>query len=191
MGKACIALGCAESCLVSPGPGHGEGVPSFVHKAGHRWGEWGRTSAPTLERKQSRTTPMVDVAITLNSGFRGRIFFFLFLSSYRELLSPLMKKTLLCFVGYLPISQRWGFHYDLLLCTPVSILHCLKTGFKMHKSDDITGSGYAWRPESGASLEKGETCRGSQGLTLVPLELVFLSLLIQYRSRPQQPHPLA
>lgn len=51
---------------------------------------------------------MVDVAMTLNSGFWGRIFFFLFLSSYRELLSPLME-PLLCFVGYLPISQRWVF----------------------------------------------------------------------------------
>lgn len=164
VGEPCIALWCAESCLVSPGPGDGEGDPSFVHKAGHWWGELGRISAPTLERKQSRTMAMVDVAMTLNSGFWGRIFFFLFLSSYRELLSPLME-PLLCFVGYLPISQRWVFSLwspAVYACLNPSL--CLKTGFKMHKSNDITGSGYAWRPESGASLEKGETCRGCWGL---------------------------
>ena len=189
VGKPCIALQCAESCLVSPGPGDGEGVPSFIHKAGHWWGEWGRISAPTLERKQNRTTLMVDVAMTLNSGLGGRIFFFLFLSSYRELLSPLME-SLFCFVGCLPISQRWVFSLwspAVYACLNPSL--CLKTGFKMHKSNDITGSGYAWRPESGASLEKGETGRGSQGLRLVPLELVFLSLPIQYKSRLTAPPP--
>ena len=71
---------------------------------------------------------MVEVAMTLNSGVRGRIFFLLFLSNYQELLSPL-EETLLCSVGCLPTSPEVDVStMTYLLCTAVPVLYSVRKG---------------------------------------------------------------